>query len=260
MKIGIRALVSLLIVVISSPVVLADIVLRSEDITWVGEGDLVYFNLRFRNESGEPSLPDTVEVRAQPFGVFLAPGTVIGTFDVPPIPAEGIYDLSFELPYADLPELPEPEMPDGTGCPDYITPLHWNGNIEAIWINGDGVARAHDMFVVACIGNVATYYYAEVICTGPVSWWVSGGCPGWTVTLVDANHQPAPNPLPSGVWYGFVGIAANGTVSVGDQCHVPLSFVCDGEVADLRATGVACLCEPVSTLARTWGWLKATYR
>lgn len=237
--------------------------LDPSDIGWQTTAGAVQFTLRFRNPSSiDPTDVVSGAVHAQAFGVFLPDLGLLHTFDLPPIAPDSFFDVFFEVPLCDLPG-GCPPAPGARAtlqaipCPPFD---HWDGNIDVHW-NGPGGAGQVFKHVGAsqvCPGRGNSYTHVVTGCAFPAPWVIAGVCPGWSVTLVNEDLSPAPNPVPPG-WSGFICVSANANVAVGSVCCFTVTFTCAGLPAVINMCSTTCDC-PVPVEPSTWGTIKSHYR
>jgi hypothetical protein len=245
---------------LSSPVV-ADIVLNPEDISWTTEAGIVTFQLHFTNPDQAPTLDASGELFSQEYGAFLPDLGTIGTFDIPPIPPESFFDVFMEIPLDQLPPSASEILPwvkSQEHCPpDY----HWDGNVDVIWAGpgGQGQVQGHYGTLQACPGYGASCIHVVTACAGNATWAIVGGCAGFTVSLLNEDMTPAPNPVPPG-WSGHICVTADASVPLGTTCCIAVNFTCGGVTIPVNLCVDACDCGPISTDPTTWGYLKTLYR
>ena len=102
--------------------------------------------------------------------------------------------------------------------------------------------------------TVALFFTARTVLDSVTT---ASKCAGWTVTLVNENFTPAPNPLPPG-WSGFICVSAGANVPFGSVFCFTVSFVCNVLPAVINICATACEC-PVPTTPTPWGHIKARY-
>jgi hypothetical protein len=256
----------------------ADVVL--EQCTWQTIGTNVHFELKFHNpDLTNPSGAVSGQMNSQPFGAFLPDHGPIGSFNVPPLPPDSFFDVFFEVPLADLPPSADKITPGDPGggfapaespavnCPP---DLFWAGNVDIFWSGDGGAGQANYHFgtLQICPGGPPSYIHVFGDCPDPagLSWFFSGVCPGWSLTLVTSDGMgqpggPAPNPLPAGFFDGWICISANAGVAIGSTCCSDLNLACGIEPAVINICSEACSWEPpLPTTESSWGKVKAKYR
>ena len=70
------------------------------------------------------------------------------------------------------------------------------------------------------------------------TWNLLGGCPGWSFTLENEDHTPAPAVLPAG-WTGWLRFSAPGMPS-GSTCCAVLTFQCGDQNAQIYVCATVC--------------------
>lgn len=267
LPIGLAAIAALLVLALPPPAragALPGPALDPADIGWQTVGSSIHFSLRFRNPSGtEPTDAAAGTVHAQEFGVFLPDLNLLHTFNVPPIMPDSFFDVFFDVPRCDLPHGCTPPLAakrapaaQAIPCPPFD---HWDGNIDVRW-NGPGGAGQVFKHIGApqvCPGHGNSYTHVTTACAFPSPWVIAGVCAGWSVTLVNEDLTPAPNPVPPG-WTGFICVSANANVPFGSVCCFTVTFTCLGAPAVINMCATACDC-PVPVHPTTWGLIKARY-
>jgi hypothetical protein len=233
------------------------------EISWemTGAGS-VRFQLHFSNPDPlEPTLPVSGEIHSQMFGVFLPDYGTIGTFNVPPIAANSFFDVFFDVPLDQLPQ--------GGGGGGLVTsqalqvqcpPQEWAGNVDVFWNGpgGQGQVNYHKGDIGPCPGGAASCLHLVTGCMDNLTWIINNPCsPGWTATLENQDHTPAPAMLPPN-WTGWLCVTADASIAVGDQCCFSVDFLCNGVTATVHACAFACSCE-TGTQKQTWGGIKNIY-
>jgi hypothetical protein len=243
----------------------AAVTLTPDDVSWQMVGsDMVQFKLHFHNDGTMTSGPASGTLYSQEFGAFVPRYGTIGTFDVPPIEPESFFDVFFEVPLSTL--------PGGGGggglrasplviCP----PPMWVGNVDVVWVDENGPAEitAHYGDVGVCPGGPKSCLHVTTDCAGNVTWAIRNVCAGWTVTLENEDHTPAPASIPPGPghpsWTGWICITANANIPINAQCCFAVDLTCLGVTATINVCAYACEC-PVPSIRQTWGGLKTIYR
>lgn len=223
-------------------------------VDWSMVGTSVRFHQRWENLNlSGPSEPVSGDMTSQAFGVFLPTFGPIGHFDIPPIVPSSFFDVFFDVPLTQLPTEPAVQGgPPPTANPCF--PDLWHGNVDVSWTGpgGTGTVGKHFGEVPVCPGGAPTYLHVETGCsiaTG-ASWSVTGLCPGFTATLTNLDHSPAPNPVPAG-WIGFIAVSATAATPVGTLCCFKVEFVCDGVTAVIDVCAKTCPCPRTPVLKGT---------
>ena len=241
----------------------ADLVLNQEDVTWTTDAGLVTFQMRFHNTGFEFSQLSTGEIYAQPFGAFVESTMPIGTFDIPPTPPESFFDVFVEIPYDQLPPTAAEDMPWDKDAKDLTCPKdwHWDGNVDVIWVGpgGGGAIQVHNATLQVCPGFGGSYIHLVTNCVGNAGWNIAGLCAGFTATLENEDHSPAPSPLPPG-WTGFLAVSAPASTPLGTVCCFTVNFTCFGITIPVNLCVTACDCSPIQTKLETWGTIKALFK
>jgi hypothetical protein len=221
------------------------------DVGWVTlpGTNIVRFHLRWDNPSStQPTLPISGDMQSQPFGAFLPDFGPIGAFNVPPVQPNSFFDVFFDVPLTQLP--PNPPTAGGPGSSDPCPPInHWNGNVDISWNGAGGVGQVNKHFgkIQVCPGGGPTLIHlAELLCGSPIGipWTVTGLCPGFTATLVNADTTTlAPNPLPLG-WSGWISITAAPGTAIPDSCCFQVTLLCDGVPGVIDMCAYTCDCAP----------------
>jgi hypothetical protein len=235
------------------------------EISWSMVGlDVVRFHLRFSNpDPVEPTQSVSGAMFSQEFGVFLPDYGPIGSFNVPPMAPSSFFDVFFDVPLSQLPINPGQSMvSDRTQAMDVpCPPPMWVGNVDVFWSGpgGGGQVNYHSGDFGVCPGGPASCLHVVTGCVNNLTWAINNPCPpGWTVTLENQDHTPAPALLPPN-WMGWVCITAGPGIPVGAQCCPTVDFFCNGVKATINICAFACLC-PTPTESRSWGEVKAIYR
>ncbi len=251
------ALASLALMSVPGPA--AAVTLTPDDISWhmVGTG-VVRFQLHFHNDGTTPSAPVSGTLYSQEFGAFLPHYGVIGAFDVPPIEPESFFDVYFEVPLSSLP--PNPALGVSAMQAEPCPPVEWVGNVDVQWTEPEGPVQVNKHYgnVGVCPGGPKSCLHVITNCVGVTTWAVRNVCQGWTVTLENEDHTPAPANLPAG-WTGWICVAASANVPVGSTCCFAVDLTCLGVTATINVCGYACDCS-TPTRTSTWGRLKQLYR
>ena len=246
-------------------------------VEWNTVGTQVEFHLQFHNP--EPVMSGAVmgELHTQPFGAFVEDNGLIGSFDVPPIEPESFFDVYFDVPLSSLPPSAERITPFGGGgggggatqltanalCPP---DLFWAGNVD-VWWNGPGgagQANAHYGTLQICPGVTPSYIHIFGNCPGGASWAFGQMCAGWSAAFLTSDgagqpNGPAPNPLPAGFFDGWIRVAADATVPIGNTCCFVLNMTCGASTVPINVCAEACECPPVPADPSTWGKIKSLY-
>ena len=142
-------------------------------------------------------------MRSQPFGVFLPDAGGIGHFNVPSLGPGAVFDSFFDVPLDSLPN--EPPKLFQAGNPPMNTPCQsdttWVGNVDITWggPGGTGSVNKHYGSILVNAAGGGSYLHVISGCsvaTG-TTWNLTGGCPGWSITLENEDHTPAPAVLPA---------------------------------------------------------------
>jgi len=232
-------------------------------VDWHNVGSAVRFHLRWLNESPNAMSPPVQgTMMSQEFGVFMPDFGRIGAFDVPPLAPNSFFDVFFDVPLDALPPEPMKILPggqmassaspasgrqagmaSGSGLPCPPDTI-WDGNVDILW-NAAGtpgqVGRHFGDLIVCPGGGPSLIHVKSTTCTVAAPWSVLGLCPGFSVTLLNEDHSPAPNPIPPG-WTGWIAITATAAVPVGTTCCPILHFDCAGAPADIDLCATACDC------------------
>jgi hypothetical protein len=248
----------------SSPATAA-VRLLDSNIDWTTNGSNVQFHLRFDNPDAVPTAPVTGDMFSQNFGVFLPDAGPIGHFDVPPIQPGSFFDVFFDVPLTQLP--PNPPTAGGPPPNGPCPPLnHWNGNVDISWSGAGGVGQVNKHFgkLWVCPGGGASLIHiADLLCGSGAAlpWSITGLCPGFSATLVNADSTTlAPNPVPPG-WNGWIRVTAAPGTAIPDSCCFKVEFLCDGVpgVIDMCVYTCDCSAAPNPTLGTVeWSTITAT--
>lgn len=242
------------------------------DVSWSTVQDNVVFSLRFHNDdfTNSSSTAD-VTLSAQPFGMFVESLTPpIGTFQVPPLAPDSFFDVEYSVSLLDLPPSAEVITPPGSGASTKAacqTDRSWAGNVDVFWTGPDGSGQSfwHAGAIEVCPQAGNSYIHVVMDCADPagVSWSFSGVCAGWSASLVVSSGGlpggAAPNPIPAGVFDGWICVSADGTVTDGDMCNFNLDASCGSTPATVAMTGIACTCGAVPSEETSWGRVKSRY-
>ena len=223
----------------------------------------IRFQVRWTNPDDDaPSTAFTGSMNSQEFGVFLPDYGPIGLFNVPPLAPNSFFDVFFEVPLAALPPSPQKMVPmGGQGSPSMIAAArvnhaarttmdcppdtNWAGNVDIIWTGSGqgGQVNKHYADLLTCIGGAPSYiHFRGSNCTAPMPWSVTGVCPGYSVTLVNEDFSPAPNPVPVG-WSGWICVSVAGSVPSGTSCCFGIVFQCLGSSSTVDICSTACDCQ-----------------
>ncbi len=220
----------------------------------------IKFHIRWQNlDNDAMSPPISGSMSSQEFGVFLPDAGQIGQFNVPPLQPSSFFDVFFEVPLSSLPPAPQKLIGGSGGVPalaasmrhrgpatlsDCPPDTNWAGNVDIQWSGSgqSGQVNRHYADLLTCAGGAPSYiHFRPSNCTSPMPWSLVGVCPGFTVTLVNENLTPAPNPVPVG-WSGFISITAAGSVPSGASCCFGVVFQCNGATATINICSTACQC------------------
>jgi hypothetical protein len=221
----------------------------------------IRFQVRWTNPDEDAmSTPVSGSMMSQEFGVFLPNYGNIGGFDVPALNPDSFFDVFIDIPLTSLPPNPIKRYPaDGPGAPlplpterlDRPTPAsdcppdtNWAGNVDIIWSGPGqgGQVGKHYADLLTCIGGDPSYiHFRPSNCAAPMTWTVTGLCPGFSATLVNEDFTPAPNPVPVG-WSGWICVSAGAAVPSGTNCCFSVVFVCSGSTAVIDICSTACDC------------------
>ena len=251
------------VALVSAPPPAAAVTLTPSDIDWQMVGpDVVRFHLRFHNDGPGTSEEVSGTMYSQEFGAFLPHYGTIGTFIIPPIEPESFFDVFFDVPLSSLPPNPGSRPALGSLAPqdDPCPPPIWVGNVDVTWIGpgGPGQVNKHFGTVGVCPTGPKSCVHLLTGCGNVITWAFRNVCAGWTVTLENENHSPAPANLPAG-WTGHICVSANANVPVGSQCCFKLDLTCLGVTATIDVCALACEC-PTPVMRGTWGRIKTLYR
>lgn len=228
-------------------------------VDWTTTGSTVHFHQHWENASAAgQSAPVSGTMSSQELGVFLPNYGPIGPFNVPALDPGHFFDVFIDVPLAQLP--PEPATSGSGGASDSTCfPQQWHGNVDLVWQSAGGTGNANYHFdeVPVCPGAGATYVHVETGCNSPTgaTWSVSGLCPGFTATLVNLDHTPAPNPLPAG-WIGLIAVSAPASTPIGTTCCFSINFQCEGVAASIKVCTRTCDCHPRKPKIRAIDWTK----
>jgi len=252
-----------------------------DEVAWENRGvppdQTVVFTIPFVNPDAAPTPATDGTINAQEFGAFLPDTDLICEFTIPPIPPNGRVEVVCEIRLDDLPgnaprldlagnwlalptSPPPPGFPSVTvvGCP---LPDYWGGGIDVIWEgNEPGQAIIHRGVLPVCQGFASSYIQISTNCTdlGGIAWSFSNLCPDWTASVVNSVFAPAPNPLPSGEWTGWIEVSSN--LPLGASCDLDLDLTCGPGIAKINVTGEVCQCDrPLPLEPSTWGQIKSMY-
>ncbi|MBI5835998.1 MAG: T9SS type A sorting domain-containing protein [Candidatus Eisenbacteria bacterium] len=237
----------------------------------------IRFHIRWENlDSDAMSPPIQGSMASQEFGVFLPDHGLIGDFNVPPMQPNSFFDVFIEVPLANLPAPPQKIVPGGSGAPGRIQPAsatpygtrrvattcppdtNWAGNVDIMWsASGQGgQVNKHYGDLLGCIGGAPSYiHFRGSNCTTPMPWSISGVCAGYTVTLVNEDFSPAPNPVPVG-WTGWISVSIATGVAPGTLCCFSVNFQCAGATSAIDICSFACECNPPSPVLTQNDWTK----
>ena len=196
---------------------------KLSSVDWVPVGSTIRFHQHWTNENtSKPTDPASGDMSSQAFGVFQPDFGPIGHFDVPAIAPGSFFDVFFDMPRANLPPDPQKIVPNSattaqtaaatkfpttnTDCPP---DTNWAGNVDVQWTAAGqpGSVNRHYADLRTCIGGAPSFiHFRPSNCTAPMPWSVTGGCPGFSVTLVNEDFTPAPNPVPVG-WSGWIQVS-----------------------------------------------------
>ncbi len=205
----------------------------------------VRFHVRWENPLREsPSMPVSGDLRPQAFGVFLPDQGHIGHFDIPSIAPGGSFDSFLDVARDSLPAEPARVFPGGNPpvggpCPQDSS---WIGNVDVTWggPGGSGTVNRHYGNILVNSAGGGSFLHVISGCTlaTGTTWTMSGGCPGWSITLENEDHTPAPAVLPAG-WTGWLRFSAPGLPS-GSTCCVLLTFQCGSQTAAIYVCATVC--------------------
>lgn len=236
--------------------------LEVSEVGWETQGNLVSFHVQFHNAGTTPTEPAAGEIRPQEYGAFVPVIGTIGSFDVPPIEPESFFDVFFTVPLASLPPSAVKTTPWDKSAAAVCGPDdHWDGNVDIIWAfggGGGGHVNAHFGHLLVCPGFGNSFIHVVTGCPGWIAWAFQGVCAGWTVSLLNEDRTPAPQPLPPG-WTGWIGVSVNASVPVGTICCFALNLTCNNVTVPVRLCAEACDCSPVPVEPTTWGAVKSLY-
>ena len=141
---------------------------------------------------------------------------------------------------AEPPKLfPNGNPPVGGPCPQDTS---WVGNVDVIWGGPAGGGSVNKHYGNILVNQAGGGSYLHVIsgcnlATG-TTWNLTGTCPGWSVTLENQDHTPAPAVLPPG-WMGWLRFSAPG-LPAGSTCCVLLTFQCGNQNAQIYVCATVC--------------------
>ena len=217
------------------------------DIDWhkMPAANAVRFHIRWTNPNGNmPTQPISGDMRSQAFGVFLPDAGRIGHFDVPSLAPGGSFDSFFDVAMDSLPDEPQKLIP--AGMPPLNDPCAadtgWVGNVDITWggPGGSGSVNKHfgSIYVNAAGGGSYLHVISGCSLATGTTWNLTGGCPGWSFTLENEDHTPAPAVLPAG-WTGWMRFSAPGMPS-GSTCCALLTFQCGDQNAQIYVCATVC--------------------
>jgi hypothetical protein len=218
-------------------------------------GAIVIFQAIFVNNGEGPSEPVSGELNPQPFGAFVENfGDLICGFEIPSLGPGEKYTVGCEVPLDALPPGAEIMIP-GEGeviCPD---DNFWSNGVEAAWTgDGDGQEAVHRGTLQVCPVEGCSFIRVIADCPEGAPWGFPDGCAGFGLGLVDNEFNPAPNPLPPGLFEGWICVE---TVAFGGVCSFDLEFTCGARTAEVHMVTAACDCAlPTGVEPSTWGWIK----
>jgi len=232
------------------------------EISWdMASPDVVRFHLRFSNpDPYESTLPTSGRMLSQEFGVFLMNYGWIGSLDVPPIEPESFFDVYFDVPLTSLPPSPGGLVSGASEAPLVVCPPPiWVGNVHVIWGHPDQHVYYHFGNVGVCPGGAASCIHVLTGSDVNLTWAINNPCPpGWTVTLENEDHTPAPAVLPA-LWTGWICVTASANIPIGSQCSPSVDFWRFGVKATINVCAYACPCD-VGVEQNSWGRVKHIYR
>jgi len=205
----------------------------------------VRFHIRWTNPNGNtPTQPISGDMMSQAFGVFLPDAGRIGHFDVPSLGPGGVFDSFFDVALDSLPNEPPKLIP--AGPPPLNDPCAadtgWVGNVDITWggPGGSGSVNKHygSIYVNAAGGGSYLHVISGCSLATGTTWNLTGGCPGWSFTLENEDHTPAPAVLPAG-WTGWLRFSAPGMPS-GSTCCAVLTFQCGDQNAQIYVCATVC--------------------
>ena len=230
-------------------------------VTWttLAGTSTVQFHQTWSNPNDVVSAPVSGQMSSQEFGVFLPNSGPIGHFDVPAMQAHSFFDVFLDMPLTALPPNPPTQGGPGTGAPCPPN-THWNGNVDVVWNGpaGGGQANYHIGDITVCPGGGASLIHIKsLVCADPAGmpWAITGLCPGFSATLQNEDHSPAPNPVPLG-WTGWISVTAAAGTPVPDTCCFKVKFLCDGVPGVIDLCAITCQCgpTPVNPVPGTVDW------
>jgi len=224
-------------------------------VDWTTTGTTVTFHQHWENPSStQTTVPVSGDMNSQPFGVFLQDFGPIGHFDVPPIAPSSFFDVFFDVELSALPPEPVIQLPSGIQC----FPKQWHGNVDINWTSPQGPGNVNKHFgeMPVCAGDT-TYLFVETDCQSPTgaTWSIVGLCPGFTATLVNTDHTPAPNPVPPG-WIGLIAVTAAPGTPIGTVCCFKVRFLCGTQPGVIDVCAKVCNCNPVKPVLTSTDWTK----
>lgn len=205
----------------------------------------VRFHVRWVNPStSAPSLPVSGDIHSQMFGLFLPDFGDIGHFDVPVIAPNGFFDVFLDADPASLPpeaarQLPGGGPPANSPCPQDTS---WAGNVDVTWggAGGTGTVNKHygNLLINSAGGASRIHVISGCTLATGTSWTLIGGCSGFSLSLENEDHSPAPALLPAG-WTGWLRVAAPG-VAPGTSCCFDLVLQCGSQTGTIRVCATTC--------------------
>jgi hypothetical protein len=233
-------------------------------------GTNIRFHVRWENPDDDaPSGPIAGHISSQEFGVFLPDYGQIGSFNVPPLQPASFFDVFLEVPLDQLPPAPQKVLPGGGGAGfsaasaknprtnlDCPPDTNWAGNVDIQWggPGQGGQVNKHYGDLLTCAGGAPSYiHFRPSNCTAPMFWTIAGVCPGYTVTLVNEDFSPAPQPVPVG-WSGWIGVTAAASVPSGTSCCFAVTFTCLNASSTIDNCSTACDCDVHPPTLSTVDW------
>lgn len=268
------SITAIALMAMSGPVAAQGLV-ELHSVQWQLVNGNVEFLLMFHNtDLAETSGAVSGEIWAQQFGMFLPNISQIGTFDVPALLPDVFFEVDVVVSAASLPPSADIISPDGNGnlvigeiSQLACTNTQWAGNVDIFWAGpgGSGQVQAHVGLIPVCAGAGNSYIHVLMDCQDPagIFWSFNNVCPGWAASLVVDNGglpgAPAPNPIPAGMFDGWICVSAQAGTPIGTQCSFSLTGTCGSLPATINLTAEVCSWLPVGTEELNWGPLKQKY-
>jgi hypothetical protein len=246
-----------------------------DDVSWQRVGNDVEFTLTFSNPNVITSDAVIIDVNLQSFGLGLPNELLLCNCEMDELTHGEVQTVVITSPESVMPPSAETRLPGGKPSGEgVLTPglfcavTNWAGNVDITWTGSSGTANAnvHTGSVPVCPGGGASYIHVIIDCQDPAGapWNFSGGCAGWTVSLVASNAGlpglPAPNPIPAGVFDGWICVTAQAATPIGSVCGFNFNASCFGIPGTIQIGADACDWSLVSVEDIEWGEVKMKYR